>query len=339
MFTQPAPGKAPDTMLDKAPSPPFTQILRLCNFATGSAELLESHKVALLKLIAELSWAGDGGHIDCVGISSKLGFADTSKSNQKLSEQRAWAVKELIERAGRKVAHGFATNVTMGLGDDTSQKDPTGNDGFFRAVDVKFVIQKGGFNPFPKPKPTPPPPVIPIKPNRGFIFQAIQVSSVSQSLKVSGVEVDLMEFAIRDPLNQRTRYYVFVGGAATMPTPDAVDGILKKILSLPIGVSVGRISDKVSFLIRDPITDMAKFQGDGTLVQAAGASFGTVSVGGQVTFRFSPGPVTDATQTIQVVFSTSKGIATPGLGSGGKGFIVMMKPGYRPRTFDGESIL
>jgi hypothetical protein len=339
MIQQPPAGKSPDVIVDPSPAAPVAQLVRLCNFPTGSATLLSSHKAELISIITKHAFEGAGGHIDCVGLSSSLGFADKSKSNQKLSEQRAFAVKTFIEEHGKKVLHGFRINVSMGLGDSNSKSDPTGNDGFFRAVEVKFFISKGGFNPFPKPKPTPKPQPVPIKPTKSFLFQAIQVTSASLALKVSGAEIDTMEFAIRDQVNQRTRYYLFIGGAASIPTPDKIDPLLKKILSLPIGVSVGRIGPQLPFITKDHITDMASFNGDASLIQKPGTSIGTKSLGGEIIFRFSPGGITDFSKSIHLEFTTSKGITTPGLGSVGKGVIVMLSTNHKPRKFPGESFL
>jgi hypothetical protein len=148
-----------------------------------------------------------------------------------------------------------------------------------------------------------------------------------------------MEFAIRDMINGRTRYFLFLAGEASMPTPEKLDGILKKVLSLPIGVSVGRISNKVSFILNEPITDLETFAGSATIAQAAGASLGNQSIGGDVSFTFSATLPSGKSQSVVAKFSTSKGLATPSLGSGGVGIIVALKPSHKPRTFPGEEIL
>jgi hypothetical protein len=342
MIQKPANGKkAPDVIVDPSPDAPFTHIIRLCNFKDGHADLEESHKSELRNMLTRFMVDRKAGHVDFVGFSSKLAFADKTKNNQKLSEQRAAAAKNFVADFNKRFVTGVKTNVVMGLADSgDAQRDQTGNDGFFRAVEVKFVIS-GNFNPVPTPKPVPPPVPTPLKPASSFIFQAIQVSSASLGLKVSGVESDTMEFAIRDVTNGKTRYYLYIGGAATIPTPDRLNETLKKILSLPIGVSVGRQGDKKSFITRKPIRDMSDWEGPATLVQGPGAGLGSQSVGGAIVFRISPknAPQLDASSTISLSFTTAKGITTPSLGGGGAGIVVMLNANHKPRKFPGEDIL
>lgn len=342
MINTPPSGKCPDTIIDKSPAEPFAQIIRLCNFAVGKAELLSAHRLELIHQLTSHSFEGSGGEIAVVGYASKLGFADSSKSNQKLSEDRAWAVKLLIEEHGQKVLHGFKVTVSLGLGDTgLAQKDSTGNDGFFRAVEVKFVIHKNKFNPFPKPNSVPQPPAQPHqKPSKSFMFQAIQVTSGTVSSKICGVQGDVMEFAIRDMVNGRTRYYRYFGSSAGAQTPDLLKAL--KIFNAPFSFAVGRASEKVPFFSRLPIVDLSEWElGDlPSLSQTPGVSADKLGFG-YFLFRLRPksAPLLNPRYTVNLVFTTSRGIAMPSLGSHGNGVVVMMDPYYHPRRFPGEDLL
>lgn len=353
MVKQPPAGKCPDTLVDPSPEVPVNARIRLCNFAVGSSQLLPAHKREIIDEITRATFNGLVGEVGCVGYASKLAYSDKGHTNQKLSETRAWAVKSFIEEHGKRVPHGLKVSISMGHGDQgAAQVDPTGNDGFFRAVDVNFFYSKKGTKPdpkpVPKPDPIPPPPLPTIKPCRDFIFQAIQVSSGSVSPGDVSVGMDVMEFAIRDTINNRTRYYFYFGGSGQIPTPDQMLGPLGTLLNLPLSASVGREGERKAFSIQHPITDMEDFASshmfmmkNAMLVAAAGAGLGNTSFGGWYDFFLSPKAPNAAVpgHRVRLRFSTSKSVSMPSSGGIGSGYVVMMKPGYQPRRFPGENIL
>jgi hypothetical protein len=311
-------GSCPNVLIDSAPAP-AKFAMRLCNFATGQARLLHDHQRELSSRIIDAAWPHQGGWIDIVGYASKLGDAD---KNLRLSNARCDSVKAYLAPHLDTLGSRFRFNVIMGRGEEESQNDPTGNDGFFRAVIVRLFAQgQYKWEPPPKPKPVP----LPVQPADRFEFQAIQVTSGNIKLG----QADVVEFSIRDVKNGRIRYFMYVAGGGAIPTPGP-----------PVGASVSRNSNVVGFVTKVPINEFEKFEADNsdaTFLQDAGAALGGASMGGACTLKWTPRAYKDRSinAKIELTFSTSKGIGFSG-GSGTIGRIVKLPDSYRPQKFPGE---
>jgi hypothetical protein len=308
-------GPSPNVLVDPQPDPAKVT-LRLCNFVTGQAGLLYDHQSELNSRIIKAAWPHQGGWIDIVGYASKLGDAD---KNMTLSIARCDSVRKYLAPHLDTLGSRFRFNVVMGRGEEESQDDPNEDDGFYRAVIVKLFAQ-GEYKWEPPPKPEAKP--VAMQPADRFEFKAIQVSSANVKVGQS----DIVEFSIRDIRNSRIRYFMYIGGGGTIPTPGP-----------PVGASVGRNSNPATFLTRVPVPDFEKFEGNGTLKQEAGAALGTNSIGGECTLTWTPKAYTERSidGNIEVKFSTGKGIGFSG-GSGSGGRIVKLPDNYQPQKFPGE---
>jgi hypothetical protein len=301
-------------LIDAEPSPAKV-ILRLCNFVTGSAALQGTHQSELHGRIIAAAWPHDSGFIDIVGFASKLG---DNKRNHTLSVARCSSVKRFLGPSLDSLGQRFRFNVVMGKGEEDSQNDPTGNNGFFRAVVVKLFAQ--GQYKYEPPKVVPKPKLT--EPAFHFEFKAIQVSSAN--IKVG--QADFVEFSIRDVKNSRIRHFQYIGGGGNIPTPGP-----------PVGVGVGRNSNVVGFSTDIAVNDFEDFAGSGTLRQESGASLGNKSVGGECKLSWTPAAYErrGIDKKITVHFSTSKGFGFGG-GSGSTGQIIALPANHRPRVFPGE---
>jgi OmpA family len=121
--------------------------VRLFGFATGKSLLHSEHQAWLQQNLLPLLKSGKVRLIRLMGHASKLGAADF---NQRLSEDRARAVRRFIEQSvAVKVAAKVAVEVG-GYGEATALGTAENNDPFFRGVDV-YVYERD----------PPPPPVTP----------------------------------------------------------------------------------------------------------------------------------------------------------------------------------
>lgn len=129
---------------------PETPRARLCEFGTGKFSLLANHQAWLWHNVVPLLKGSQPVYIRLWGYASKLG---PDAANRRLSERRANAVKDYLQRAaGRSLDH-----VEVGAYGETRSSGPENdNSGLFRAVDV-YIYQP----PLPPARPLPPPPLRP----------------------------------------------------------------------------------------------------------------------------------------------------------------------------------
>jgi hypothetical protein len=118
---------------------------RLCNFHTGSADLLPAHIAWLDTTLAPIVRDLPTPWVDIIGYASHLGNA---AFNQRLSFNRCETIRRRVT--------GYNPNVSFpiewGKGESESTGGVNDNSGFWRAVEV-FVY---GFKPAPKPVPPKP---------------------------------------------------------------------------------------------------------------------------------------------------------------------------------------
>jgi hypothetical protein len=117
---------------------------RLCNFPTGQAVLLPTHKTWLDNTVPRLLRSLPNPWVDLVGYSSHLG---NHTFNKRLSDGRCEAVRKHIKSYGLKVSFP----VEIGVGDAQSTGAAIDNSGAWRAVEVHIY----GSMPPPKPAPRP----------------------------------------------------------------------------------------------------------------------------------------------------------------------------------------
>ena len=318
MISKPS-GASPDVLVDPSPAPAVLA-MRLCNFATGSSALLPDHQAELSSRILQAIWPYSGGWIDIVGYASKLGAADR---NMQLSLSRCEAVRQFLAPHLTVLGQPFRFNVTTGRGEEDSQDDPSGNDGFYRAVTVKLFAQ--GRYRWDPPQPAPKPQPTPLEPAEFFQFIPVQVTSGS----LSYYQLDMVEFGIRDLRNSRTRYFRYTSVLGVdFPVP----------YTPPVGASVGRMGVPKGFRTAIPINDFEKFaSNDASLLQRPGGAIGTDSLGGRCTLQWAPKAYSERSVpgTIRVEFSTAKGIGVSG-GSYSRGAIQKLPDSHQPRRFPGE---
>jgi len=125
-----------------------TVAARLCNFETGQADLLNSHRAWLDANVKPAVLASPNPWVDLWGYASHLG---DHASNQRLSFRRCEAVKRWVAGYTPKVT--FPADNEIGYGDSRSTGGRTDNDGYWRSVEVYVYAQR----PNPRPVPVPPP--------------------------------------------------------------------------------------------------------------------------------------------------------------------------------------
>jgi hypothetical protein len=107
---------------------------RLCNFSTGSAELLSSHKDWINDYLAPTLKKYPNCWVDLIGYASRVG---SSSDNMKLSTNRIAAVESFL----RSKHPSLKFNLRLPKGEDASAADgdpESNNDGYWRAVLIRW---------------------------------------------------------------------------------------------------------------------------------------------------------------------------------------------------------
>ena len=309
-----------DVLYDPSPIDAAAKI-RLCNFATGSDKVLDSHH-QWLETLTKMALQAEHSWVDIVGYASELPYSstDTTGGNWALSRRRCAAVEQAMERimSDQNTNRGFTINVKMGVGDSQSEPDPTPdrNHGFFRSVVVKFFA---------------PPQKWDVKPLRHgsttvdatqFEFEPIEIAGAG----ISRFGADWLYFGIHDLQNHRRRYFAHIGGSGSASLPFLPDisfyaehhaGAPTPFTTHPWGV-----------------VDLEEFEGPSYLGQAIGATFGTHTILGALKLLWKPKVWTDRDyhHMLEVPFSFSSGLGISG-GSLGPGRVKIMGTSYKPATY------
>jgi hypothetical protein len=127
---------------------PAKVAVRLCNFVTARAELLQSHERWLDAAIAPVVKSFQNPYVNIIGYASRLGDA---KANADLSRRRCESVKRRIATYSTKVIFPLE----MGKGEAESGSVERDNDGYWRAVDVYVYGVRAPDPPLPPPLPNP----------------------------------------------------------------------------------------------------------------------------------------------------------------------------------------
>jgi hypothetical protein len=314
-----------DVIPDPDPAP-AALCLRLCNFKTGDAELLDNHTEALDQEILKPHWRSQDGKIHIVGYASKLKYAHSPEGNQMLSEDRCNSVMEYLEP---HMPAGFEIKVVDPEGDSESQDDPTGNAGFYRAVLVK-LFAKGYTKVYPKePHPIPRHHLEP--PSNLFMFVPVKITSGGPSLDVVGLQWDSLLFKLVDVNTGQSRYFTY---SNTLSPPGFSAGKSSFISSGWESPDRPIISTKVSFkdfvdftTIGDP-TNATLSQGSIGVSNPAGV---TTSVSGmELMFRPRGYISRGFSDWITVRFSFSKGKGGGAAASNSNGSITVHPEDYDP---------
>lgn len=147
-------------MADPSPLLPFTEAgrlvgARLCQFGSGSAQLLGAHKDWVTKYFVPKMKQNPNAWIDFIGSASPVG---SKEGNIELSSRRIASVEGFI----KSLYPGIKVNVRLpeGASDAASFHTPTNNDdGYWRAVLIRWygVPLAGEDVPRYPPEPAPPP--------------------------------------------------------------------------------------------------------------------------------------------------------------------------------------
>jgi hypothetical protein len=309
-----------DVLYDGAPIDAAAMI-RLCNFATGSDRVLDSH-LLWLSTLTRTAVATANSWVDIVGYASQLPYrpGDTSGGNWTLSQRRCAAVQREMEHilTDLRTNRGFTINVRMGVGDSQSSMDSTRNHdhGFFRAVVVKFFA--------PPQKWSMPPELrhgITTVDATQFEFEPVEIAGAG----LSRAQADWLYFGIHDLNNGRRRYFAHIGGSGTPPVSFAP----------AVSFYAEHAGRTVPFTSRPwGVADLEDFEGPSTLYQAIGATVGTHSIGGAMRLQWSPKAWRDHgySQNLEVPFSFSSGFGISA-GAVGPGYVKIMDPSFKPTIY------
>jgi hypothetical protein len=124
------------------PSSPAQPSARLCNFATGKAVPLPTHKAWLKSNIVPILRRNAQCVVEIIGMASRLGSATR---NDRLAQDRADAVKAFIQD---EVQQSLQNVQTASQGERASGGGPNDDDGYYRAVLVHLRL-----GPVPPPEP------------------------------------------------------------------------------------------------------------------------------------------------------------------------------------------
>ncbi len=315
MITKPSGLKCEDVLYDPSPAPAKAG-LRLCNFPTGSSQLLPKHYDALYGRIVAAAWQRQWGWIDIIGYASRLRYANNEGGNLQLSRQRCESVISYMDAPLKLLGQRFRFNVSDGRGDTASQADAVADDGFRRAVEVRlFADGDYHWNPVPPLRQG-----YAIAASHQFEFQAVESASVQGWL----FEANCMFFAIHDMLNHRIRYFAYKGVGASVPVP-----------KLPaVGASHGWGSPAIPFTTAVPFLDLSEFEGGATLRGDTGLTFGSTSIDGELTLEMSPKGYADRgiKTPVSVTFSFSHGLGV-NLQDVSHGTVELLSESFRPANY------
>lgn len=294
-----------------------TFVMRLCNFRTGDAGLLNpSHHDAIHYRMLPAIWPYASAFIDVLGYASRLKYSQNPSGNLTLSRARCVSVVNYLSTMLSRTDLKFRFNVVDGRGDADSYRDAIPDLGFRRAALIRVFCQG-------TPTYRPPPQLrhgYTIAATDHFVFQAIESASVSGGL----FEANCMFFSIHDTLNGRIRYFAYrsVGLSAPIPKFPAVMA------------SAGHKSSPVPFTTRWKIQDFDEFCGSAELEGNPGVTLNAVSVGGRVTLRMHPKAYADhgISNPLVVSFSFSRGFGA-NLKDVAAGNVTLLDESFRPAVY------
>ncbi len=272
---------------------------RLCNFVTGSSTPLAAHIQWLDAKVRPVVSSNPSAWVDLLGHASRqwkqTGGLNSHMLNRALSFQRCEALKGKISAFGRSVKF----NIEQAQGDDQSL-GPKPDDGYDRAVEV-LVYASGP--PPRKPKP-------PVVESRRFEIRVVGGGSASIL-----IQADNYFFQIVDLTRSQTAFYLYTGGG--------------------LGISIPKIPGPGSVTKKGPPTaftttrnaQLYMFNSTASLYQDAGATLGSLSVGG--TMRLTIKEIFDSAGLIStrpgtIPIEGGSGIQMPGLGSASEGVLALV---------------
>lgn len=274
---------------------------RLINFPTGSSILQSGHQEWLKNEVVPAILARPNAWIDLFGYASKVGNA---QANLKLSKDRATAVKYFLgeQLAMRGISIEGKVNIDHGFGEDAPDyiAGESDNSPNWRAADVIVFGTKPKIVRKPKIKP------------QSSIYEIRVVGGGSASIIV---QTDNYFFQIVDILRRRTMFFYFTGIGAGISIP-----------KIPGPGSATKAGHPTRFSTARP-AELYQFNSEATLTQAAGATFGSSSVGG--TMYLTIDKIIDSSGLISTIpkripVAGGWGIQMPGLGSTTKGVLAKM---------------
>ena len=294
-----------------------TFVMRLCNFRTGDAGLLNpSHHDAIRSRLLPAIWPYASCFIDVLGYASRLKYSQNPSGNLTLSRARCAAVLNYLRTVLSMTDLKFRFNVVDGRGAADSYRDAIADLGFRRAALIRIFCQG-------TPTYRPPPQLrhgYTIAATDHFVFQAIESASVSGGL----FEANCMFFSIHDTLNGRIRYFAYRGISGSVSIP-----------KLPaIMASASHKSSPVPFSTACKILDFEGFRGRAELAGNPGVTVDAHSVGGSLTLTMHPKTYSDRSiaSTIVVSFSFSRGFGA-NLADVGTGMVTLLDESFRPTVY------
>jgi hypothetical protein len=274
---------------------------RLCNFATGKAKPLAAHNQWMESKVKPVLASNPSAWVDILGHASRqwnhTGGHSSHQLNATLSMSRCEQVKGKIATLGPKAT--FNLEIAKG---DAESVGPKQDDGYDRAVEVYVYAAK------PKPaQPGPPKAAV-----QATTFEIRVVGGGSASI---GAQADDYFFQVVDLTRSQTAFFFYTGVGAGFSIP-----------KIPGPGSFTKTGDPASFTTTAD-TRLHMFNSQASLFQDAGATLGSLSVGG--TMRLAIEDVCDGTNMIFthpkiIPISGGPGIQMPGLGSASHGVFTMV---------------
>jgi hypothetical protein len=231
---------------------------RLCNFKTGYADLLVTHKAWLDTNVKPALAKLQGAYVNVYGYASHLG---NSQSNMALSQRRLESVKAYVST----YASGITFKLEVAEGELDDGLEESNDDGYYRAAEI-FVYG------------TPPPPVRPKIPRPtkllgSKLWQIRSAGGISAMFPmIPAGQVDVFAFLIEDRTSTAAGLFVYTGQGFQIPTPPSVP--------LP-PLSGGKMGPPTPFATSREV-HLPVFEGAADLGSAPGASVGSLSVGGAI---------------------------------------------------------
>lgn len=267
---------------------------RLCNFATGRAELLQAHVDFLDKEVAGVIRNMQGPWVDLFGYASRVGDA---RFNMTLSEQRISSIKQRISRYATLVNF----QIQKGFGETQSGPNERDNSGYWRAVEVYVYAHR-------------PPPPKPVPPIASTQFEIRVVGGGSMS---AVIQADDYIFQIVDLARSKTAFYFYTGVGVGLSIPKIPGPGSMTYAGPPTKFGTSRSAE------------LHMFNSRAVLSQEPGATIGRLSIDGALGLRMTG--VSDFAGRIFTVPITIKieggpGIQMPGAGSVTEGVLAMATP-------------
>ena len=231
---------------------------RLCNFKTGFADLLPTHKAWLDANVKPFVQSTAVPWIDLYGYASRVGNA---QANLALSQRRCETVK------GYAATFGTNVNFPFDWGEGAQGPDPSDNDGYYRAVDV-YVF---GSKPVPK---GPRIPRFPTKKIGSTSFQVRYAGGLSGGIVF--VVGDFIILQIVDLNLRQTAFFLYQGAGVTVPIPK---------LKLPKISGASGAGPFVPFRTSTPVL-LSSFIGQADVVAPPSITVGSASANAVVILTF-----------------------------------------------------